>query len=100
MSPNPFDDTDATFTVLVNHELQHSLWPEFAPVPHGWTPVFGPEGHAECLEYVESNWTDMRPASLVASMERAADRKRAAATQATIIDHREEVRGTAQRKHA
>ncbi|NLG45049.1 MbtH family protein [Gordonia sp. (in: high G+C Gram-positive bacteria)] len=71
MSTNPFDDTDGTFLVLVNHERQHSLWPEFAPVPNGWTRVFGPDGHRECLDYVEVNWTDMRPASLVESMSRA-----------------------------
>lgn len=47
---NPFDDTDGTFRVLVNHENQHSLWPDFAPVPDGWRTVFGPSGHDECLE--------------------------------------------------
>ncbi|MEU6753945.1 MbtH family protein, partial [Spirillospora sp. NPDC046719] len=35
---NPFDDPDGTFLVLVNAEGQHSLWPEFADVPSGWTP--------------------------------------------------------------
>ena len=72
MSTNPFDDTDGTFSVLVNHEGQHSLWPDFAPVPHGWTQVFGPDRHGECLDYVEANWTDMRPRSLVESMRRTA----------------------------
>ncbi|MDR2281377.1 MAG: MbtH family protein [Gordonia sp. (in: high G+C Gram-positive bacteria)] len=72
MSTNPFDDTDGTFSVLVNHEGQHSLWPDFAPVPHGWTQIFGPDGHGECLDYVEANWTDMRPKSLVESMKRTA----------------------------
>lgn len=72
MMTNPFDDTEGTFSVLINHELQHSLWPQFAPVPNGWTRVYGPSGHDDCLDYVEKNWTDMRPASLIASMERAA----------------------------
>lgn len=72
---NPFDDTDGIFFVLVNHEGQHSLWPEFAPIPDGWTRVFGPDGHDECLDYVEENWRDMRPASLVAAMTRAADER-------------------------
>jgi len=73
---NPFDNTDGTFLVLVNHEGQHSLWPDFAPVPDGWNQVFGPAGHDACLEYVEENWRDMRPASLIAAMaeaENAAD---------------------------
>ncbi|WP_132993049.1 MbtH family protein [Gordonia zhaorongruii] len=79
MTPNPFDDTDGTFLVLVNHEQQHSLWPDFAPVPHGWTRMFGPAGHDECLNYVEAHWTDMRPASLIAAMNRAADQRAPAA---------------------
>ncbi|GAC66274.1 MbtH family protein [Gordonia soli] len=70
---NPFDDTEGTFLVLVNGEGQHSLWPEFAAVPDGWTTVFGPSGHDECLAYVEENWQDMRPASLIRAMDDAAD---------------------------
>ncbi|MFW0788963.1 MbtH family protein [Gordonia sp. CPCC 205333] len=70
---NPFDNTDGTFLVLVNHEGQHSLWPDFAPVPDGWTRAFGPDGHDACLDYVEEHWRDMRPASLVAAMTRSAD---------------------------
>lgn len=65
---NPFDNEDGTFLVLVNHEGQHSLWPDFAPVPDGWRQVFGPSGRGQCLEYVEQNWRDLRPASLVAAM--------------------------------
>ncbi|MFC5141518.1 MbtH family protein [Actinomycetospora rhizophila] len=81
--PNPFDDTDGRFLVLVNDEGQHSLWPVFAEVPAGWTVVLGaadssaPEDgvpgidRAAALEYVEQHWIDMRPRSLVESMERA-----------------------------
>ncbi|MFB6721141.1 MbtH family protein [Kribbella sp. NPDC056345] len=63
---NPFDDAEGSFLVLVNDENQHSLWPEFAPVPAGWRNVFGPTGRQACLDYIETNWTDLRPASLVA----------------------------------
>ncbi|RSM89582.1 MbtH family protein [Kibdelosporangium aridum] len=62
---NPFDDQDGTFKVLVNDEGQHSLWPDFADVPAGWNVVHGPAARQECLDYVESNWTDMRPNSLI-----------------------------------
>ena len=68
MSTNPFDDENGTFQVLVNDEGQHSLWPSFADVPEGWTVAFGPAGRAECLEHVEQNWTDLRPASLRAAL--------------------------------
>ncbi|MFB7506482.1 MbtH family protein [Streptomyces broussonetiae] len=65
---NPFDDQDGTFLVLVNQENQHSLWPQFADVPEGWRAVHGPGTHAACLEYIEQNWTDMRPKSLADAM--------------------------------
>jgi MbtH protein len=68
---NPFEDEQAPYRVLVNHENQHSLWPEFADVPAGWTATFGPAPRTRCVEYVERNWTDMRPASLAARMNRA-----------------------------
>ncbi len=65
---NPFDDDTAPFLVLVNDEGQHSLWPAFADVPAGWVTKFGPDRRKLCLEYVEENWTDMRPNSLIAAM--------------------------------
>lgn len=66
---NPFDDEDAKFRVLVNEENQHSLWPVFAEAPAGWTVVFGEDSREACVEYIETNWTDMRPKSLIDAME-------------------------------
>lgn len=66
---NPFDDENGSFLVLVNDEGQHSLWPEFADVPAGWRIVFGADTRQGCLEYVDANWTDMRPKSLVAAID-------------------------------
>ncbi|MGV9867095.1 MbtH family protein [Rhodococcus koreensis] len=64
MSTNPFDDEDGRFYVLANAEDQHSLWPIFARIPAGWDVMFGEASRPACLEYVEKNWTDMRPRSL------------------------------------
>lgn len=61
---NPFEDAESDYLVLVNGEGQHSLWPVFVAVPAGWEVVFGAAGREACLEYVEENWTDMRPRSL------------------------------------
>ncbi|WKX72590.1 MbtH family protein [Streptomyces sp. XD-27] len=72
MSSNPFDDADGRFYVLVNEEEQHSLWPSFVEVPDGWRVVFGEDGRQQCLDYVEQNWTDLRPKSLRDAM--AADK--------------------------
>lgn len=66
---NPFDDEDGNFYVLVNEEGQHSLWPTFADVPQGWSVVHGEADRQSCLDYVEENWTDMRPKSLILAME-------------------------------
>jgi MbtH protein len=66
---NPFEDPSGTYLVLVNAENQHSLWPEFADVPPGWTVTFGPDTRQACLDHVEANWTDMRPKSLADAMD-------------------------------
>ncbi|MGO4146371.1 MbtH family protein [Paenarthrobacter sp. YAF11_1] len=58
---NPFDDTSATFSVLVNEYQQHSLWPSFAATPKGWVAMFGPDNREACLEYVSQTWLDMAP---------------------------------------
>ncbi|MEY9849486.1 MbtH protein [Streptacidiphilus sp. BW17] len=65
---NPFDDPDANYRVLVNDEGQHSLWPVFVEVPAGWTSVFGEALRQDCLDYIEQNWTDLRPNSLIEAM--------------------------------
>ena len=66
---NPFEDPDGSYYVLVNDEGQHSLWPTFVEVPAGWEVAHGPDGRQECLDYVNANWTDMRPRSLVRAMD-------------------------------
>ena len=68
---NPFENPDSQYLVLVNDEGQHSLWPEFIPVPAGWSVRYGADGRQACLDYVEANWTDMRPLTLVRAMDQA-----------------------------
>ena len=62
-------EDNTIYKVVVNHEEQYSLWPTFSGVPQGWRVVFGEESRAACVEYVEQNWTDMRPKSLRDAME-------------------------------
>ena len=64
MENNPFDDSEGRFFVLVNDEEQHSLWPVYIDVPPGWRVVYGEASRADCLEYVDRNWTDIRPRTL------------------------------------
>jgi uncharacterized protein YbdZ (MbtH family) len=67
---NPFEDDNADYLVLVNHENQHSLWPAFREIPAGWTQVSQGK-RKECLAWIEEHWTDMRPKSLIDAMEKA-----------------------------
>lgn len=69
MTTNPFEDEDGSYFALVNDEGQYSLWPAFADIPGGWTVAFGEDSRAACLNFVEENWTDMRPKSLIREME-------------------------------
>lgn len=64
---NPFDDEEAEYLVLANDEGPHSLWPTFADVPVGWQVVFRGIRQA-AVEYVDTHWIDMRPASLIDAM--------------------------------
>lgn len=58
-------DEDATvYQVVVNHEEQYSIWPEYKDIPGGWTAVGKAGGKQECLDYIKQVWTDMRPLSL------------------------------------
>ncbi|USX53517.1 MbtH family NRPS accessory protein [Lentzea sp. HUAS12] len=62
----PVEDADLTTSwhVVVNEEEQYSIWPEGREVPAGWRIVRESASKADCLEYVEEVWTDMRPLSV------------------------------------
>lgn len=67
---NPFQDENREYMVLVNHEAQYSLWPSSLGVPAGWTAV-GPKGNRqECIDWINANWSDLRPKSLADAMAR------------------------------
>ena len=75
MATNPFEDDTAEYLVLINEEAQYSLWPQFKEIPAGWTAT-GPRGNRqECLAWIDENWTDMRPRSLVRQMEEDAAKR-------------------------
>jgi len=55
---------DEVFTVVVNHEEQHSLWPSTRALPPGWRAIGFEGDRAACLEHIEAVWPDIRPLSL------------------------------------
>jgi uncharacterized protein YbdZ (MbtH family) len=70
------DREDTTiYRVVVNHEEQYSIWPEYKEIPLGWNDVGKAGLKPECLAYIKEVWTDMRPLSLRKQMEEAARRK-------------------------
>lgn len=68
MNRDEKEDT-TMYRVVVNHEEQYSIWPVEREMPLGWKDA-GKQGlKAECLQFVEEVWTDMRPLSLRKKME-------------------------------
>jgi MbtH protein len=88
---NPFEDEDGRYYALINDEGQYSLWPVFVDVPEGWTIVHGEDTRKACLDYIEENWTDMRPKSLIEEMAKyEKENGRAATVQGTVVTADEE----------
>lgn len=58
------EEDTTTYLVVVNHEEQYSIWPDYKEIPKGWRPVGNKGPKHECLDYIDKVWTDMRPLSL------------------------------------
>jgi len=67
------DKEDTTiYKVVVNHEEQYSIWPDYKDTPLGWKDVGKAGPKAECLAYIKEVWIDMRPLSLRIKMDEMA----------------------------
>lgn len=70
-----WDEEDCTnYLVVINHEEQYSIWPDYKPIPGGWRAVGKSGPKPECLAYINEVWTDMRPLSLRKQMAASAAR--------------------------
>jgi MbtH protein len=59
------DETvSGTYLVVINHEDQYSIWFSDQDMPAGWIPEGTQGTRQECLDHIDSVWTDMRPRSL------------------------------------
>jgi MbtH protein len=65
---NDAEDT-TVYRVVVNHEEQYTIWPDYKALPLGWADVGQMGTKAECLAYIAEVWTDRRPLSLRKRME-------------------------------
>ncbi|MGU3778864.1 MbtH family protein [Burkholderia metallica] len=58
------EHNEARYRVVVNHEEQYSIWPEQREIPAGWRDAGKIGSRQDCLDYIDTTWTDMRPLSL------------------------------------
>ena len=57
-------ETEIEYFVVVNDEEQYSVWPTFKAIPAGWRQVGTKGSKQQCLDYIESVWTDITPKSV------------------------------------
>ena len=65
-------EDQTNYQVVVNHEEQYSIWPDYRPIPSGWRAEGKTGLKGDCLAYIKEVWTDMRPLSLRKKMDMAA----------------------------
>jgi MbtH protein len=68
MNSDEREDT-TIYKAVVNDEEQYSIWRAERDNPLGWRDAGKVGLKAECLDYIEQVWKDMRPLSLRKSME-------------------------------
>ena len=57
------------YKVVVNHEEQYSIWPEYREIPPGWKDAGQTGTKQECLTFIEKIWQDTRPMGLRRQMQ-------------------------------
>jgi MbtH protein len=62
------EEDTTTYTVVVNHEEQYSIWPAHREIPAGWDEEGTRGTKEEVLAHIKEIWTDMRPLSLRRAM--------------------------------
>ncbi len=62
---------EQTYLVVINDELQYSIWRSDLELPAGWRSDGTSGTREQCLAHIDMVWTDMRPLSLRRQMEQA-----------------------------
>ncbi len=57
------------YRVVIDEEERYSIWFEYREIPPGWRDAGKTGTKQECLDYIKTVWTDMRPLSLRRWME-------------------------------
>lgn len=66
-----FEENPGRFCVVINHEEQHSIWPEGHELPLGWVREGFAGTRGECLAHIDAVWTDIRPLSVRRALQAA-----------------------------
>ena len=64
-------EDEEIYRVVLNHEEQYSIWPDWRENPAGWRDAGKKGPKQECLAWIDEVWTDMRPLSLRKKMDAA-----------------------------
>jgi uncharacterized protein YbdZ (MbtH family) len=70
---DPGREDTTIYKVVMNHEEQYSIWPDYKDMPQGWTHAGHTGPKSDCLAYIKEVWIDMRPRSLRIKMEEFAN---------------------------
>ncbi len=65
--------SEEIYRVVLNHEEQYSIWPEWKDNAPGWKDAGKKGTKEECLAWIDEVWTDMRPLSLRKKMDGTGD---------------------------
>lgn len=68
------EEETTLYNVVINSELQYSIWPVNREIPSGWKSAGKTGTKQECIDYIKEVWTDMRPLSLRKKMEEGKQR--------------------------
>jgi MbtH protein len=60
----PNQDDQTLYRVVVDEEERYSIWFDYQEIPPGWRDGGKIGTKQECLDYIKTVWTDMRPLSL------------------------------------
>ena len=77
-----WDSENTVFDVVVNHEEQQSIWSVSKKVLAEWSKPGTSGNKQECLAYIDSAWTNLRPLSLRRQMAEASGVWRPASAEA------------------
>jgi MbtH protein len=64
MSDGNEQQTNDLYTVVANHEDQHSIWFADRQLPAGWTEIGFSGTKDACLAHIAEVWTDLTPRSV------------------------------------